>query len=134
MSGLNYTNLRGDQLPQAPRNKFSFIPQYVSHLKSGDLSLSALFTWTDQQYFGVFDVPGYRAPSSYNLDLRAVYQPSHSHWTAIAYIRNIGDSLQYLYYGPRSVSAGAAGPFPSQQTFYTLSEPRTFGAELQYRF
>ena len=134
VSGGNYTNLRGDQLPQAPRNKFSFIPQYVEHLQSGDLSLSALFTWTDQQYFGVFDVPGYRAPSSYNLDLRAVYQPAHSHWTAIAYIRNVGDSLQYLYYGPSSVSAGAAGPFPAQQTFYTLSEPRTFGAEIQYRF
>ncbi len=134
VSGRNYTNLRGDQLPQAPRDKFSLIPQYVSHFASGDLSLSALFTWTDRQYFGVFDVPGYRAPSSYNLDLRAVYQPSRSHWTAIAYIRNVGDSLQYLYYGPSSFSTGAAGPFPSQQTFYTLSEPRTVGAELQYRF
>ena len=134
VSGLNFTNLKGNQIPQSPRNKFSFVPQYVAHLASGDLSLSALLTLTDRQYFGVFDVPGYHAPSSYNLDLRAVYQPSRSHWTAVAYIRNIGDSLQYLYYGPSSVSAGAAGPFPSQQTFYTLSEPRTFGAEIQYRF
>ncbi len=130
VSGLTFNNLKGDQLPQAPRNKLSFIPQYVAHLGSGDLSLSALLTWTDKQYFGVFDVPGYQAPSSYNLDLRAVYQPAKSHWTAIAYIRNVGDSFQYLYYGPQE--QGAA--FPANETFYTLSEPRTFGAEIQYRF
>ncbi len=130
VSGLNFANLKGNQIPQSPRNKFSFVPQYVAHLGSGDLSLSTLLTWTDRQYFGVFDVPGYRGPSSYNLDVRAVYQPAKSHWTVLGYIRNIGNSLQYLYYGPGE----NPGPFPAQQTFYTLSEPRTFGAEVQYRF
>ena len=130
VSGQNYTNLKGNQLPQAPRNKVSVIPQYVAHLASGDLSLSAIFTWTDKEYYSVFDVPGYQAPSYYNLDLRAVYQPKNSHFTALAYIRNVGDSLQYLYYGP----GAQPGPFPATETLYTLSEPRTFGAELQYRF
>ena len=125
--GTNYTSLAGNTVPQVPENKISLIPQYVVRTGYGDLSLSALYTWTDSEYFAVFNTLRYRARSYYNLDLRAVFQPRNSHLTAIAYIRNVTDSTQFIYYG-------AGGVFPRTQTVYTLSEPRSFGAELQYRF
>ena len=110
----------------------TFLPQYVVHLPTGDLSFSSTFTWTDSQYYGVFNTQRYYAPDYYNIDLRAIYQPAKSHWTLIAYARNVTDSLQYIYRGPGQ-STGLP-VFPLQQTVYTLSEPKSFGAEVQYRF
>ena len=132
VSGMSYQNLKGAAVPQAPANKISLIPQYVVHFAPGNLSLSATYTWTDSQYFGVFNTPSYEAPSSYNLDLRAVYQPHASHWTFIAYVRNVTNSDQYIYFGPGQSEGYPV--FPAQQSRYTLAEPRTGGAELQYRF
>ncbi|WP_372784632.1 TonB-dependent receptor [Phenylobacterium sp.] len=127
----DHVNLNGNTLPQSPKNKFAVIPQYVAHLPSGKLSLSATYSWVDGQYTSIFNTARYLAPSHSNLDLRAVYQPENSHWTALAYARNVTDSNQYIYYGPGGITAGNA---PLPQSFYRLAEPRTFGAELQYRF
>ena len=131
-SNVTYSNLKGNTVPQAPQNKVTILPQYVMHLPTGELSLSATYTWTDSEYYGVFNTPNYRAPSYYNLDLRAVYQPAKSHFTVIAYARNVTNSLQYIYRGPGQTTGLPV--FPLNQTVYTLSEPRTFGAEVQYRF
>lgn len=62
---------------------------------------------------------------------RSTSRPSRT-WTPIAYARNVTDSLQYIYRGPGQ-STGLP-VFSLQQTVYTLSEPRSFGAEVQYRF
>ncbi len=125
-AGAAYANLKGNTVPQAPKNKVSFIPNYVVHTGTGDISLSATYSWVAEQYYAIFNTSRYLGPSYYNLDLRAVYQPTKSPFTFLAYIRNVTDSRQYIYYSANSVF--------TNQNIYTLSENRTFGAEVQYRF
>ena len=126
IAGIAYPNLDGNTIPQSPKNKVSFIPQYVAHLPTGDLSISSIFTYTDPQYYAVFNTARYLAPYSYNLDFRIVYQPKKSHFTAILYARNVTNSDQFIYYAPNAT-------FPSESD-YSLADQRSVGGELQYRF
>ncbi len=126
-TGVVHANLDGDTIPQSPQHKVTLIPQYVFHLPTGDLSLSSTLSFVDSQYYGVFTEANYHAPSYYNMDLRAVYQPTQSHWTAILYARNVTDQTQISNY-----AAGGSGIF-NQTTFFTYP-PRIWGGELQYRF
>ena len=127
-TGVSRLDLRGNTVPQVPENKISFIPNYVWHTGRGDLSLSATGTFTDSEYYAVFTTPNYKAPSYYNLDFRAVYQPTNSHWTGILYCRNVTNSNQVIYH---YASVPVTG---EPQNIYTLAEQRAVGGELQYRF
>ena len=122
-----HANLDGDTIPQSPKHKVTFIPQYVFHIPTGNLSLSSTLSFVDSQYYAVFSTPNYQAPSYYNMDLRAVYQPAHSHWTAILYANNVTNQTQIINY-----QAGGSGIY-NQILFFT-SPPRVWGGELQYRF
>ena len=126
-TGDTYANLDGNTAPQSPRNKVSFDPQYVFHLKGGDVSVSANYAWIDSQYYGVFNNANYRAPSYYNLDLRLVWQPKNSGFTGILFARNVTNRTQINSFAP-----DGAG-IPSQSVYYT-NQPQVFGGELQYRF
>jgi iron complex outermembrane receptor protein len=125
-TGTSYANLDGNTLPQSPTNKVTFIPQYVFHVLNGDLSVSSILSYVDSQYYAVFNTSNYQAPSYYNLDLRAVFQPK-GHWTAILYARNVTNQTQISNY-----AAGGAG-IATENVFYTYA-PRVVGGELQYRF
>ena len=125
-SGSTYASLRGNPIPYTPKNKFTFSPQYTLHLPNGDLSLSAIFTYVGSQFDGVFDNAHYRTQQYENLNLRALYQPSKTHWTFILYARNVTNSTQFIYHAP-SIYAPA-------QSAYTVNPPFVFGGELQYRF
>ena len=125
-TGVAHANLDGNTLPQSPTNKVTFIPQYVFHIPTGDLSISTTLSYVDSQYYAVFNTPNYQAPSYYNMDLRAVYQPK-GHWTAILYARNVTNQTQISNY-----AAGGAG-IATENVFYTYA-PRVWGGELQFRF
>ena len=132
LGGRNYANLDGNTIPQAPRNKFAILPQYVIHLPANtDLSLSSTLSFTDKEYYAVFNTPNYTAPSYYNLDLRAVLQPRNSHFTAIFYGRNVTNTTQYIFFG--ASGTGATAPLP-EENLYTVYPGRVFGLELQYRY
>ncbi len=136
-TGRTYGNLRGFNIPQTPHNKVSFIPNYVLHTPSADLSLSATLSYVDSQYYRVYNTPADQGPSYYNLDLRAVLQPkTNTHLTLIAYARNVTNQRQVIYYAPTgayptttpTVGVTLANPL------YTVAEPFSFGMEAQYRF
>ena len=126
-TGVIHANLDGDTIPQSPEHKVTLIPQYVFHIPYGDLSIAPTVSFVDSQYYAVFTEPNYHAPSYYNMDVQAVFQPKQSHWTAILYARNLTDQTQISNY-----SAGGSGIF-NQITFFTYP-PRILGGELQYRF
>ena len=125
-TGVVHANLDGDTIPQSPEHKVTVIPQYVFHVPYGDLSLSTTLSFVDSQYYAVFTEPNFRAPSYYNMDLRALFQPK-GHWTAILYARNVTNQTQIINY-----AAGGSGIF--NQTVFFTSPPRIYGGELQYRF
>jgi iron complex outermembrane recepter protein len=140
--GVPYKNLAGNTVPQSPANKVTVNPVYIAHLPIGSLTLSATYAWIDKQYYSVFSNSNYLAPSYYNLDLRALYQPNVGHLTVILFARNVTNQLQIVNYstgsytgGPANLSPAPATVFPSSgQTTYLVNPPRTYGAELQFRF
>jgi iron complex outermembrane receptor protein len=138
---LALANLNGNQLPEAPRNKVTVNPVYTLHLPVGSLSLSATYAWIDKQYYSIFNSPNQLAPSYYNLDLRALYQPPGGHWTVVLYARNVTNQVQQVFTGTGSFTTGPAnlvpanGAFATRGThFYYPLAPRVFGAEVQVRF
>jgi iron complex outermembrane recepter protein len=140
--GVPYKSLAGNTVPQSPANKVTVNPVYIAHLPIGSLTFSATYAWIDKQYYSVFSNSNYLAPSYYNLDLRALYQPNVGHLTVILFARNVTNQLQIVNYGtgsytggPANLSPAPATVFPSSgQTTYFVNPPRTYGAELQFRF
>ena len=140
--GAPHQNLAGNTIPQSPANKVTFNPLYTAHLPTGSLTFSATYAWIDKQFYSVFSNSNYEAPSYYNLDLRALYQPAGGHFTFILFARNVTNQLQIVNYstgsfraGPANLSPAPATVFPtSGQTLYFVNPPRNYGAEVQFRF
>jgi iron complex outermembrane receptor protein len=140
--GVPHNNLNGNTIPQSPANKVTFNPLYTLHLPPGSLTLSATYAWIDKQFYSVFSNSNYEAPSYYNLDLRALFQPNFGHWTFILFARNVTNQLQIVNYGTGSFTSGPANLSPapatvypsSGQTTYFINSPRNYGAEVQFRF
>ncbi len=122
-------NLKGDALPNAPKNKLALNALYTWDLPTGALSFSASYIWRDKQYGSIFTRAQYEAPSWSQVDLRAEYKPTGSHWTLIAYGKNIFDQTGYIN-GAGAISQ-ANGTFLKQ---FALTPPAIGGVEVQYKF
>jgi iron complex outermembrane receptor protein len=142
-------NLSGNSLPNAPKNKVALNVNYTWELDTGNLTGGVTFVWRDKQYGSLFDRPYYEAPSWDQVDLRLVYKDKANKYTVIGFVKNVADSLGYeagttagrrAGFVPAYTLGGLAagfGPAPVVQgiaSTYTLTPPRTYGVELQYRF
>ena len=140
-NGVFHTSLAGNALPQSPENKVTLNPVYTMHLPVGKLTLSATYAFIDKQYYSVFSTPNFLAPAYSDVDLRLLYQPNQSHFTFIAFARNVTNERQivnystgYFVYGPANLVTAPAG-YPSRgQITYFVNPPTTYGLEIQARF
>ncbi len=122
-------DLKGNALPNAPKNKFALNTTYSFFFEPGTLTLSGSYVWRDEQYGSVFNRPWNLAPSWDQVDVRATFASADHHWTVIAYGKNIFDTTGY--------GAGALGIAQSNGTFiknFVLNPPAVAGVELQYKF
>jgi iron complex outermembrane receptor protein len=131
-------DLKGNALPQAPKNKIALNAVYTWVLDSGSLSPSISYFWRDAQFGSIFERSYNRAPSWDQVDLRLTWKDAQNRYTIIGYAKNIFDDLGY-YEG--NSSSRTVGRLPTGQpvvqgitTTYQLTPPRTYGVELQYRF
>ncbi len=145
-------DLSGQNLPNAPKNKVSVNVNYTWELPGGSLTPSVSYVWRDAQYGSIFNRTFYKSPSYDQWDARATWKSEDKKYSIIAFIRNIGDSVGYEGGGSATRRAGVvpahvAGITPPGgsasssisivqgiQTGYTITPPRTYGIELQYRF
>jgi iron complex outermembrane recepter protein len=155
-------SLEGNILPFSPKNKIALNGVYTWEFEGGStLDASLSYFWQDISYTSVFNRFLTKIPSWDQTDGRLSYTSADGNWTLIAFVRNIFDEIQYdSRSGARRIgnlnrdpaafercgtSAGSsvvhtptapAGVLPND--CYTISEtyrpPRTFGAELQFRF
>ena len=131
-------NLHGDALPQAPKNKVALNAVYTWTMDAGSLSPSVSYFWRDTQYGSIFQRSYNKSPSWDQVDLRLTFKDAQNRFTLIGYVKNVFDDLGY-YEGNtslRTVGRLASG-FPVVQgiaTTFSLTPPRTYGVELQYRF
>lgn len=131
-------DLKGNQLPQAPKNKLAVNALYTWEFGAGSLTGSVSYIYRDEMYGSIFTRDYNRSPSWDQVDLRLTWTDADDRYTVIAYGKNIFDDLGY-YEGSTStrvVGLNPAAGFSVQgiATTYGLTPPRQFGVEVQYRF
>ncbi|CAN5343617.1 TonB-dependent receptor [soil metagenome] len=122
-------DLAGASLPLSPKNKVSINANYTLPVgRYGDLIGSASYLWRDQQYSSFFNRAYNLAPSRDQVDLRVTFRDAKRRFDIIAYAQNVFDSTDFETISGTRYSTGAV------YTNYVLTDPRTFGIELQARF
>jgi iron complex outermembrane receptor protein len=133
-------SIKGNPIPEAPRNKIALSGAYTFHFDPGNLTLSAVYSWRDTQGGSLFNTPYNTSPAWWDVDLRAIWSGNHDRYEIIGFIKNVGNTVQYQS-GP--ASAGLFGNGVSATTTakgldyvesYGLNPPRTFGVEVRYKF
>src|ERR1700704_5154304 len=118
----------------------------------GSLTPSVSYVWRDKQYGSIFNRSYYQSPSYDQWDLRATWKSEDKKYSIVGFVRNVGNTVGYeggAGAGRRNgtVPAYVAGTIPTGgsattaipiiqgiASSYTITPPRTFGVELQYRF
>jgi iron complex outermembrane receptor protein len=133
--GAGFQSIKGNELPNAPKNKLSLNAYYTFVFDPGSLTVSASYLWRDKQFGSVFNAPWWVAPSSSDVDLRATWQGLNDRYEIVGYVKNVFNSLQYEA-GPAVAQAGdALNPSVyGQDISQNIDPPRTFGIEVHYKF
>jgi iron complex outermembrane receptor protein len=137
-------NLKGQKLPNAPKNKIAVNANYTMLVGGGSLTGSLSYIWRDSQYGSIFNRTYTKSPSWDQWDARLTFVPENDRYTVILYGKNLLNEVGYEGGATAARKAGFIGPAtpgftetPVSQgtlTSYPLTPPRTFGIELQYRF
>jgi len=146
-------DLSGQNLPNAPKNKVALNVNYTWVFAAGSLTGSASYVWRDEQYGSIFNRSYYKSPSYDQVDLRATWKSEDKKYSIIGFVRNVGDTVGYeggagagrragvvplhvtgLTPGAGQTAATSVSIVQGIASSYTITPPRTFGVELQYRF
>jgi iron complex outermembrane receptor protein len=129
--------VKGSALPQAPENKVAFNATYTFNFDPGNLIFSASYIWKDKSYASIFTRTYYEAPSWDQVDLRATWSGDHDRYEVIFFVRNLFNTLGYDAAAAGYIAenpVGNPGAGITQVPAFDLTPPRTFGAEVHYKF
>jgi iron complex outermembrane receptor protein len=138
--GVRVQSVKGDPLPNAPRNKIAFNIAYTWRFEPGDLTLSGSVTWRDVQDGTVFNRTYDNAPAWDGVNVRALWKAPGDKYEVIAYVNNLFNTLQYEV---GNGGAGLLGDATSHTTaalgldhvnVFTIAPPRNYGVEVRYKF
>jgi iron complex outermembrane receptor protein len=128
-------SVKGNALPQAPKNKIAFNANYTWEFEPGNFTLSGTYVWKDKSYAGVFTRSYEEAPSWNQVDMRGTWSGDHDHYEVIFFVKNLFNTIGYD--AANLATAGYTGN-PANPTFqqssYDLTPPRTYGVEVHYKF
>jgi iron complex outermembrane recepter protein len=128
-------NLKGNQLPESPPNKVSLNGLYTWEFEPGKLTASATYIWKDKTFGGLFNRPYDLAPEYSQVNLRATWTGANNRYNIIAYVDNVFDRTNFDgRSGTLLVAPTAPGLVGQIITNNSLTNPRTYGVELRYRF
>ncbi|MFZ5718143.1 MAG: TonB-dependent receptor [Pseudomonadota bacterium] len=89
-------SLKGNDLPNAPRNKLALAANYTWELGSaGALTASVSYSWRDKTYGSLFQRWYTEAPSWDQVDARILWRSEDRKYEFIAYVKNIFDDIGY---------------------------------------
>jgi iron complex outermembrane receptor protein len=130
-------NLKGNPLPNAPRNKIAVNVLYDFKMGDGSkLQPSVSYVWRDKEYGLFFGEPYNAAPAWDEWDARLSYTSSDGKFVVIGFVKNIGNKLGYDQGALGARAAGTVdvpgGPAGFQQYNYVqgLNGPVGFNAHL----
>jgi iron complex outermembrane receptor protein len=129
-------SVKGNPLPQTPRNKVALNGNYTWRFEPGELTFSASYIWKDASQYSIFNSRQFSyAPSWDQVDLRATWSGDHDHYQVVLYVKNLFDTLGYDAAAGGGFATNAVGTGrPAWAQSYDLTPPRQFGAELHYKF
>ncbi|HEY2357423.1 MAG TPA: TonB-dependent receptor, partial [Phenylobacterium sp.] len=138
-----FQDLSGNRLPNSPKNKVAFNVNYTWLLENhGSVAASASYIWRDKQYGTLFTRSYNESPSWDQVDARVTWTSQSSKTKVIAFVKNLFDRLGYdagatgYRFAGTTNDANGVGTNVIQGVFknYSVTPPRTYGVELQYRF
>jgi iron complex outermembrane recepter protein len=121
-------DLKGNHLPNAPELKYTFGANYTFNWTPGSLTFGGTYSYTDDLQSNVFSNPIATADSNEIADFRVLWNDSQNRYTLIGYVKNAFDEVGYIR------SAGSSPTGAGSRRTVGLIYPRTYGAEVQFRF
>ena len=140
-----FQSIKGNRLPNAPRNKIAFNANYTMRFTAGNLNLSGSYIWRDTQEGALFTRSYNTAPAWDQVDARVTWTAANGRYKVIVFGKNLFNTIGYDAgaFGTRYAGInGAHGTLPAggylQQTgigsTYSVTPPRTYGIEMDYKF
>jgi iron complex outermembrane recepter protein len=123
--------VEGNQLPLSPENKFTIGANYTWNFAAGSLTAGGTYTDTDDQQSSIWANPIYTAESFDIADFRLLWNDAQNRYTVIGFVKNAFDEVGY---GSSTPAHGGARTAVGVRREVSLTFPRTYGMELQYRF
>jgi iron complex outermembrane receptor protein len=127
-------NIKGQTLPEAPRNKISFNALYTMHFDPGRLALSGSVIWKDTTYDDVFNRPDTLQKPYTLVNLRATWSDAKDRYNIIVFCDNVFNTIGYDGAAGLLLLPAQAGTPEDIATGYGLTAPRTYGIEFEARF
>jgi iron complex outermembrane receptor protein len=132
-------SVKGDPLPNAPRNKVAVDVAYTWHFDPGNFTMAGSYSWRDTQVGNVFNRFYNIAPSWDDVDFRAIWSGDHDKYEVIGFVKNAFNTAQYDVGATGQGLFGTANSSRTEANLayisgYTLAPPRTFGVEVRYKF
>jgi len=118
----------GGSLPSAPKNKVAFNASYTWFTPAGNLTASGTWTYKDDTYYSVFNRDHNLAPAYDETDVRLLWNEPNNRYTIIAFAKNVFDDEGY------EAASAEMSAWGVQSRFRSLTFPRTYGIEAQFRF
>jgi iron complex outermembrane receptor protein len=88
-------NLKGNELPNAAKNKIAFNVLYTFHTDVGTITPSLSVVWRDKQYGTLFTRSYNEAPPWYQTDLRLIWVSTDADYEVIVFGKNITNQIAY---------------------------------------
>jgi iron complex outermembrane recepter protein len=120
--------LVGNSLPNSPEVKYTVGASYTFNWTPGSLMFGGTYSYTDDLQSNVFSNPVATAPSNEIADFRILWNDAQNRYTLIAFVKNAFDEEGYIRSSGSSVTAVGS------RRQVGLIYPRTYGAEVQFRF
>ncbi|HEY7642188.1 MAG TPA: TonB-dependent receptor [Steroidobacteraceae bacterium] len=120
--------LKGNSLPNAPKWKYTLGANYTFNWTPGSLTFGGTYSFTDDLQSNVFSNPNATADSNEITDFRILWNDAQNRYTVIGFVKNAFDEVGYIR------SSGSAPTAVGSRRTVGLIYPRTYGAEVQFRF
>lgn len=130
-NGQQPQSVVGARLSDTPRHKVALNAMYSIAFEPGTFSLSGNYVWRSAAYSNIFNRAYNRMPSWDQVDLRAIWSGRDDRYRVIAYVKNLFDSKGY---DSALGNLLASSPTLAVAQSYSLTLPRTYGLQLEYRF
>jgi iron complex outermembrane recepter protein len=88
-------SLKGNDLPNAPRNKIAIAANYTWNFEPGSLTASLSYSWRDNAYGSLFQRWYNRAPTWDQVDARVLWKDADDRFEVIGFVKNIFDDIGY---------------------------------------